>query len=114
MSKKEMYTREEVEQWVINFVQERIAAIKHNDSNYEVEVDDLGDILVQFRVDDMLTKYSATVLQGLLEHYHEQWLSFYQEHYSGLALMNRTHDSLAYYYEAWYYFCRPGTYKLDL
>jgi hypothetical protein len=113
MAKKEMYTREEVMTWVVGFVQERIQEIRRGEDSCPIYLEECNTILDELNVQDMLTKDSAKLLQQCLEHYHTKWTEFYMSHYEGLALMNRTHDSLSYYYEAWYYFCRPGTYNLD-
>ncbi|AGR46892.1 hypothetical protein JL_9 [Bacillus phage JL] len=113
MAKKEMYTREEVMTWVVGFVQERVNDIKHGTISYPVSKQECDLIIENLTVEDSLYKDDAKVLQALLENYHTKWLEFYQEHYKGLALMIRVHDELSYYYEAWYYFCRPGTYTID-
>ncbi|AID50594.1 hypothetical protein [Bacillus phage CP-51] len=113
MAKKELYTREEVMEWTIGFIQERINDIKREHCSHSITMAECTNILDEFNVQDMLTKDSAKILLDCLEHYHSEWLDFYQHHFTGLALMNRTHDNLSYYYEAWYYFCRPGTYNLD-
>ena len=108
-----MYTREEVMRWVLDFVWERIAEVKREEGSCPIPLEELNNIVDEFNVQGMLTKDSAKLLQQCLEHYHTAWVEFYLTHYKGLGLMTRTHDSLSYYYEAWYYFCRPGTYNLD-
>lgn len=113
-----MYTREEVMRWVLGFLWERVSDInykkeihsEYKECTHPITLEQCNRLIDQINIHGMLFKEDAALLQSVLEHYHEKWLDFYKTHYTGLALMNRTHDNLAYYYEAYYYFCRPGTY----